>query len=370
MLSPLDDYPIHQVPKPIGLVATTDHNAYGRYWFGAFERTGRFIVEAAFGRYPNLGVVDGSVSIAIDGRQVAFHASGAAPGDPMDTSVGPMRLTIVEPMRALRIDVAENDTGFSAELHWRSRVGALLEDHTVMHSGNLTIVDMARFLQFGSWSGTVTVDGVTTELADDMVVGARDRSWGIRPVGSQSPRAQASNPPSAWLWAPIHFEHECRSLGYFQRPGGEIWRGDGFRLPVVDPIETVTDPTGLERFHPVGQQLEFVPGTRRIARATFDMADSAGATRTLEVESLGWFMMKGLGYTNPEWGHGVWAGERIGREDWVHADADPADFTAQHLHHAVRARVDGIEGVGLLEQIIFGPHTQFGFNDTLDPAPA
>jgi hypothetical protein len=26
-------------------------------------------------------------------------------------------------------------------------------------------------------------------------------------------------------------------------------------------------------------------------------------------------------------------------------------------------------GIGIFEQIIFGPHTQFGFNDILDGAP-
>lgn len=368
MLTPLDDYPIHQVPKPIALAGTTDHNAYGRYWFGAFERSGRFIVEGAFGRYPNLGVVDGSLAIAIDGVQHAFHASGACPDDPRDTHVGPLRVTIVEPMRALRIDLAPNDTGITAELVWTARIGALLEDHTVMYSGHQTIVDMARFLQFGEWTGWVDVDGTRTVLEPGQVVGARDRSWGIRPVGTQSPKAPVSTPPSAWLWAPIHFEHECRSLGYFQYPGGQIWRGDGFRLPVTDPVAEVTDPKGVERFHPLGQRLTFQPGTRRITRAEFDMTDASGAIRTLELTSMGWFMMKALGYTNPTWAHGTWSGERVGREDWVLADADPGDFTAQHIHHAVTAKVDGIEGVGLLEQIIFGPHTQFGFNDLLDGA--
>ncbi len=369
MLSPLDDFPIHQVPKPLAVPGTTDHNAYDRYWFGGFHRRGEFIVEAAFGRYPNLGIVDGSLTIAIGGMQHAFDASAAAPDDPADTSCGPLRVTIIEPMRSLRIDLTDNETGITAELHWKSRLGSLLEDHTVMYSGIQTIVDMARFLQFGMWTGWVKVDGAVTELFDGEVVGARDRSWGVRPVGNQSTKPPQDNPPSAWLWAPIHFDQECRSLGYFQRPGGAIWRGDGFRLPVVDPVATITDPTAVERYHPVTQRLTFTPGTRRIERAEFDMTDSTGALHTLTVTSMGFLMMKGLGYTNPAWGHGTWSGQpRIGREDWVIAEADPTDFTAQHLHHVVHASVDGLEGVGLLEQIIFGPHTQFGFQDLLDGA--
>ena len=313
MLSPLDDFPIHQYPQPVAVPATTDHNAYDRYWFGGFHREGRFIVEAAFGRYPNLGVVDGSLTISIDERQHAFHASAAAPSDPADTVAGPYRVTIVEPMRSLRIDLAPNETGITAELHWAARIGSLLEDHTVMYSGQATIVDMSRFLQFGMWTGWVEVDGVRTELLPGEVVGARDRSWGVRPVGAQSPKAFGPATANAWLWAPIHFDDECRSLGYFQRPGGQIWRGDGFRLPVVTPVAAITDPETAERYHPLGQRLTFAPGTRRITEGEFDVTADDGSIHTLRLRSLRHLMMKGLGYNNPGWGHGTWTGAAAGR---------------------------------------------------------
>jgi hypothetical protein len=80
--------------------------------------------------------------------------------------------------------------------------------------------------------------------------------------------------------------------------------------------------------------------------------------------------MRGLGYTSPEWSHGVWHGElAVGREDWRVDEQSPQDPTAQHVHHLVTARLGDREGVGLFEQIIFGPHTQFGFHDLLDGAP-
>ncbi|OWY62920.1 hypothetical protein B7486_55835, partial [cyanobacterium TDX16] len=114
------------MPQPIARPATTDRNAYDRYWFGGVALDGSFLFEAAFGRYANLGVVDASVSLLRDGRQEAFHASAAAPHEPTDTTVGPLRLDIVEPMRELRITIDDNETGITADLTWRSRVGALL----------------------------------------------------------------------------------------------------------------------------------------------------------------------------------------------------------------------------------------------------
>ncbi len=209
-LTPFDEFPIHQVPKPISLSGTTDRNAYGRYWFGATHRGGEFQIEIAFGRYNNLQVQDTSVSISRNGSQHAFHASRRASDDPTELTIGPATLEIIEPFRQLRYSVATNETGITCDMRWRSRVGALLEDHTVMTDGPHTILDMARYMQFGTWEGFVDVDGDRTEFTHDEVVGIRDRSWGVRPVGAPAPGKLLRRSAHAWLWSPIHFEDECR----------------------------------------------------------------------------------------------------------------------------------------------------------------
>ena len=43
-------------------------------------------------------------------------------------------------------------------------------------------------------------------------------------------------------------------------------------------------------------------------------------------------------------------------------------FDNQHIQQVMRARMAGEEGVGVLEQICFGPHARYGFKETLDPA--
>ena len=372
MLSPLDDFPIHQVARPIAVPGTTDRNAYGRYWFGAVARTGGFQVEAAFGRYANLGVTDAHLSIAIGSEQHAFHASGAAPADPTDLTIGPFRLEIVEPMRVLRIVVDDNDTGIHGELEWRNRTGALAEDHTFMDAGPVRIIDMIRFTQFGTWAGEVTAADTTTSFGHDEVLGIRDRSWGIRPVGTQPegrPRAMA---PNAWLWAPCHFDDECRLFGYFQRPGGEFWRADGFRVPVHDDPPAITEETdpGVFRTDPVAQRLEFASGGRMVSRAEFDLVPAGGDPYTIVLEPQRRFLMRGLGYASAEWAHGVWHDDlAVGGESWDLDEVDALDPTAQHVHHLVKATIGDQEGMGILEQIIYGPHTQFGFADILDGAP-
>ena len=39
-LSPLDDYPVHQIPEVMRHVGTSDRNFYDRYYFNAFPLTG------------------------------------------------------------------------------------------------------------------------------------------------------------------------------------------------------------------------------------------------------------------------------------------------------------------------------------------
>ena len=79
--------------------------------------------------------------------------------------------------------------------------------------------------------------------------------------------------------------------------------------------------------------------------------------------------MKGIGYTHPTWGHGLWKGElAIGGESWKCDDLDPLAFENQHIQQVVRARMGREQGVGVLEQISFGPHPRYGFKEFLDPA--
>ena len=369
LLTPFDDYPIHQAPRPIATQVTSDRNAYGRYWLGAGHRNGDFHVELAFGRYPNLRVVDGHLSIVKNGRQTSFHASGEAPLDPTDTHVGPFRLEVVKPLQELRFVIEPNETGITCDLTYRARTGALLEDHTVMIDGPMVQVDMARFLQFGSWAGTVDVDGDTTVLEHDQVFGIRDRSWGVRPVGTQPAGRPASRTPMAWLWAPIHFDDDCRVLGWFELPGGTKWRADGHVLPVTDPVPPsvgMGDP-GVSRIDPEQIHLEFHQGSRWAKAISIDVAPEGGTPYTMELEPLLRFDMLGIGYNNPQWAHGVWHGvSEVGREDWNMADVSPLDPSHQHVHHLVRARIGDKVGIGIFEQIIFGPHTQWGFSDILD----
>ncbi len=111
MLSKFDDYPIHQTAEPIAVPASTDRNAYDRYWFNGYTDDGEFYFGVGAALYPNLGIMDCGFSIVRDGEQHAFHASRRAPREPSRVEVGPFRIEIIEPLRALRVVLDANETG-------------------------------------------------------------------------------------------------------------------------------------------------------------------------------------------------------------------------------------------------------------------
>jgi hypothetical protein len=79
--------------------------------------------------------------------------------------------------------------------------------------------------------------------------------------------------------------------------------------------------------------------------------------------------MKGIGYTHPTWGHGMWKGElAIGGEHWKLGDVNEMALENQHIQQVMRARCGSEQGIGVLEQIAFGPHRRYGLTGLLDPA--
>ena len=83
--------------------------------------------------------------------------------------------------------------------------------------------------------------------------------------------------------------------------------------------------------------------------------------------------MKGIGYGHSEWPHGGFKGElAVEREDFRPADLDPLLIPHLHIQHVARARHEGggasSDGIGLLEQLVIGPHAPSGFSGLNDGA--
>ncbi len=375
MITKLDDYPVHQTPEPLSRPASDSLNFYDRYWFNGFEREGRFYFGCALGLYPNRRVMDGAFSVAIDGVQHAFFASRRAPVERTDTSAGPLSVEVVEPMRAIRVRLTANDTGLECDLVFRARTIAYEEPRSVLRDEERVMLDTTRFTQFGTWEGYFSINGVRTEVRPGDVVGVRDRSWGVRPVGERESAAPSRSEPGIyWIWCVNHFDDLCTHYATFEDHDGRTIQVSGAVLQAYDtsgeiPGEAVLRSRGALEMSSATVTVNWEKGTRRSASAGLEFISPGGETMTQTMEPLLLFYMKGLGYQHPKWAHGIFKGELVtGYESWNLDEPDPLAYENIHVHQVCRVKMGDRTGIGVLEQIVFGSHKPSGFTGFFDGA--
>ena len=367
MLTPFDDYPIHQSALPISHAATGDPNHYDRYWFNGYRDDFYFGIGMAV--YPNRGIIDAAFSTVHDGVQRSVFASGRIPADRAQTRIGPLSIEIVEPLRTTRVRCDAADTGIDADVTFNARTVALEEPRQTLTQGTKVMMDSTRMTQWGTWTGRIKTGG--EDVAFDTLYGTKDRSWGVRPVGTPAGAAPETTLPQIFfLWAPINFEDRCTHFLCFEKSNGDRWVGSQAVLDVIGPKDaTWNDDAKIHHLAGGVHDVRWAPGLRRSQGASLRLLRHDGGEERIELEPLLTFRMRGLGYTHPTWGHAQWHGdEAVGSEENKTSDLDNLEPWNIHVQQVMRARWGDREGIGVLEQLAFGEHTPSGLTGFLDGA--
>lgn len=384
MLIPHDDFPVHQTSEPLAHAGQGHPDQYDRFWFNGY--TEDFYFAVALGLYPNRGVIDAGFSVVHQGVQRSVFASGRIPLDRTATRVGPISVEIVEPLRINRVRVEAADYGLAAELTMRARTPAYEEARTARTAGTRRAWDATRATQLVHWSGWLTSGDHTIHLGDRTVYGTKDRSWGIRPVGVPPQRApEPAEEQLFFLWSPLNFDDVGLHYMVHEDAHGVPWAETAAVLPVIGERDPVFGPdTGIRRPRHMRHHLDWQPGLRRARAAVLTFHDNEHDTphdhprpdrsreieHRVELEPLLAFRMKGVGYFHPHWAHGTWKGDLVvGGEETATAELDVLRPDCLHLQQVVRARWGQRVGLGVLEQIVFGPYHPAGLTDALDGAP-
>ena len=266
-LGPFDEFLAHQTSETFDHVATSDRNFYDRYYFNMHSSSDELFVITGLGQYPNLGVTDAFITVSIGTEQHTVRASRELGIDRMDTSVGPLSVEVLEGLRTLRVRCDENEWGISADLTFTGTVDALEEPRTFIRRYGRVIQDVTRYAQVGVWEGTITAAGRTFDVTPDVWKGARDRSWGVRPVGEREhPGIQVRGAQDGYGfrhdWLPMQFDDHMLKVQIDQDANGErhveesmrVWNTD---LGRDDPVDHLGRPEVV---------IDYLPGTREIAR--------------------------------------------------------------------------------------------------------
>ena len=357
---PLDEYPVHQTPLPMDRVATSDRNFYDRSYFNAHDRSGEIFLVTGLGVYPNLGVIDAYAAARSGERVWSVRFSDALAARSLDQSVGGYRIEVLEPLRLLRLTCQSPDASLDFDLRWTAAFPAVQEERHLLMSGDRPVVDSSRFCQLGAWSGRLRVGEREFDVGDDRWSGARDRSWGIRPVGEPEPPGRSAESLAGfwWLYAPLRFSSFALIVILQENPDGYRTLSDAKRVWPDGTVEQLGWPRA---------EIRYEPGTRQPASARIHLADRAGAPVCVDIEILTSLPLHvGAGYTgDPDWTHGRWLGR-----NW--SSTSVYDLTAPEVaaripwgvtDHLARAEMDGEVGWGLFEHASMGRHDPSGFAD-------
>ncbi|MBT6443419.1 MAG: hypothetical protein HOK58_00345 [Acidimicrobiaceae bacterium] len=375
MLNKFDDFPIHQTPEPIAHPATSDPNFYDRTWFNGYRRDASQYFALGLAVYPHRGILDCAFStVEAGGRQHCFFASGRAPQERTDTSMGPFRLEIVEPLRKARVIIEDNETGISADVTFSARTSPIQEARQILWQDQRRFMDATRFAQFGTWSGTVVHPDGEFEVNETEWLGTKDRSWGVRGVGERIQIGAPKRPGAFFfLWAPLIWDDHVSHAVFFDGSRGEALVREGSTSPLyatADEIPSELDKTA-DHMATAVHRVRYHPGTRLASSCELDLIDLYGSVRTIEMTPQLRFQMKGLGYGHPIWKQGAWQGElAIHGESYDH---DTMDLTAPeniHVQQVVTVTDGTRSGIGVLEQIVVGPYEPSGLTGLFDGAPA
>ena len=119
MLTPQDDLIGHQTTTTFDHVQSSDPSWMERLWYtGHPSPTGDIIFDIGLGYHPNRNVMDVFAGVEHGGRQINFRASRHARPNPLETTVGPLTIQVIEGLRRHRIALARNDSGLSFDMEF------------------------------------------------------------------------------------------------------------------------------------------------------------------------------------------------------------------------------------------------------------
>ncbi len=373
MLSPLDDHPYHQISEPMRHVGTSDRNFYDRYYFNCHDDSGDIFVVFGMGQYPNLAVQDGFLLVRRGPQHRVVRASRELGADRGDTSVGPLRVEVLEGLKRLRVVCDANEWGIACDVTFEGSHPAYLETRHLDRQLGRILFDSTRFAQVGRWQGTITVDDDVIEVTPERWVGSRDRSWGVRPIGeAEPPGIGATKPFPGFFWVYCPFQLDDHAMLVIAQE-----RADGARV-IEEAVRIWNDPTRPpELLGSPEHDIRYVPGTRVAASATLRMIEPDGRPLTVEVAPLlPVHIGIGTGYgMDADWRHGMWQGELVvqGRSWDLATDEGRAAMwgisESVATFRITSGSTAGQTGLGMFEHLNLGPYARYGFTDFLDGAP-
>jgi hypothetical protein len=369
-LTPYDEYPFHQHPTPFHVPGTSDVHFNDGYFCATFTHDCYLVCGVRL--HPNMNVIDGFAGLAHGGEQRVLRTSRALRPSAGELAVGPLRIEVREPMRQVRMTLAQADAGFAFDLEWQARGEPFLEaPYRFSKYGHLTY-DMIRYTQVCRTRGTVWIDGQARAV--DGWDAIRDHSWGVRDgMGPVTRHGGIEREPEEIdhrrfrIWTQFATD---RYVGYVNTHEDV----DGRTLDFEGRLD-FADGSSL-KLAALRHAIVYAPGTKHPVSARLELLDATGRWRALQLRSTGTPAdVQGLGYYGG-WRDGGSAGCWRGVGPVVETDRYPSltGVASSGLSRVAADRRmgptefacwlegdDGERGMAHFEHHLFGAYRPYGF---------
>ena len=320
MATDLDDYAIHQVVENMEQVEGRNPRWVDELWFHVGTADGQLSVAGHMGVYPATATMDAAASVVHGGKQHDARFGRVVQGDRDRREVGGMTAEILEPFTSWRFRLAPADgqaASFDITLETPNQPMEVAGPVQHRRDGRQLIWDLWHYAQAGRASGTVTVNGQTLTLDPATAAGARERTWGVRPIFGQVPNL--GTPPSSIgsrsLWLSAAFANQSLWLWRIEpaNPAHANLTGsladDTGRTRLDGAIAGAHGGTEPDRIVAAQPALELEADGKRLKGGTVGVTNWNGNTRELSIRPLTTLYAKGLGYGAGDFRHVEFKGD-------------------------------------------------------------
>lgn len=351
MLTAQDDLIGHQMPTTFDHVMSSDPAWMERLWYTGHPKAGNIIFDIGLGYHPNRNVMDAFAGVTIGSTQYNFRASRRLRPNPLETTVGPLKIEVIEGLRRHRLQLAENESGLSFDIEFLGTLNAHEEEpHFRRRNGRVT-EHMARGQQLGAYRGWIEIDGQRHEIEPQGWLGQRDHSWGIRAEmrTDESHPPVTFYPPFFYAWTTVQFPARGLHVFFKERAPGEFIYLSGEE---VAPLGE--KPQHGKRMAGVSHEIDWAddPHGQTVRSARFTVTLDDGSTRQLQIRTLParYFLKGGLYGGLNGWFHGDDKGKLYTEhERWDLNDPAIRQLARTLCDHVIEVR-DGDEvGYGIME---------------------
>ncbi len=350
MLSPQDDLIGHQLPTTFDQIDNSDPAWMERLWYtGHPVPGGEVIFDIGLGYHPNRSVMDAFAGVAVPGRQWNFRASRKLRPDPLNTTVGPLEIRVIEGLRRHSLRLSENDSGIRFEIEFHATMNAHEEKaHQRRRDGRIT-ENMARVQQLGRYTGWLEYDGKRVDV--DSWLGQRDHSWGVRAEmrTDESTPPLTFYPPFFYCWTTAQFQGRGLHIFFKERAPGEKIYLSGEEVFGVGSKASSRHQLSDVR-HDVKWHAD--PHGQSMASATFQLRFAGGAERDVAIRVLPtrYFLKGGLYGGLNGWFHGDDRGKLFHAHDnWNLNDPATRAKVRTLADQVIEVRDAGEVGYGIIE---------------------